>query len=102
MRIENFTADLVLSAAEMHESFSVVAAFSTKFEPSHPMFANWETWQRLKTRFFGFHRDLPPQVIAEMLGGTIEHMETSNGQWIAIIRIDRIENAAIPDKTKGS
>jgi 4-amino-4-deoxy-L-arabinose transferase-like glycosyltransferase len=102
VRMENFTAELVLSAAEMHESFSVVAAFSTKFEPSHPMFANWETWQRLKTRFFGFHRDLPPQVIAEMLGGTIEHIETSNGQWIAIIRIDRIENAAIPDKTKGS
>jgi hypothetical protein len=101
VRMEDFTAEQVLSAADMRQSFGVVAAFSTKYEPSHPMFANWETWQKLKTRFFGFHRDLPPQVIAEMLGGTIEHMETRNGQWIAIIRIDRMENAALPSQGEG-
>jgi hypothetical protein len=94
VRIENFSGEQVLSAADARRSFDVVAAFSTKYEPSHPLFASWKTWQELKVRFFGFHRDLPPQVIAQIIGGTIEHMESRNGQWMAIIRVERIEEAS--------
>lgn len=93
VRIENFSAEQVVPAADARRSYNVVAAFSTKYEPTHPAFANWQGWRELKVRFFGFHRDLPPHVIAQLVGGTIEHIESRNGQWIAIIRIERIEEA---------
>jgi hypothetical protein len=48
----------------------------------------------LKTRFFGFHRDVPPSGVAQILGGKVVFSEARKGQWIAVIEIERVEETA--------
>ena len=43
----------------------------------------------LKRRFFGFHRDLPPEAAARILGGQVVFTEERKGQWIAVIEMER-------------
>ena len=45
----------------------VALVFSTKYEPARPLLDHWKKWEELKTRFFGFHRDLPPAALAHVL-----------------------------------
>ena len=45
-------------------------------------------WQEWKTRFFGYHRDVPPTAAAQILGGTVVYTENRNGQWIGVIEIE--------------
>jgi hypothetical protein len=99
VRIEDFSIDQVLSASDFRRSYDVALVFSTKYQPPHPLFARWQAWQNLKTRFFGYHRDLPPQAIAQILGGNLEFMELREGQWIAVIAMERIEDARMKPPT---
>ena len=85
--LENFTIDELMSAAELRESFDVALVFSTKYEPPHPWLEHWEAWQQIKARFFGYHRDAPPALAAQLLGGDIVYAERRPGQWIAIIEL---------------
>jgi hypothetical protein len=93
VRIEDFSLDEVLSAAEFRSNYEVALLFSTKYEPGPASWDHWRTWSELKTRFFGYHRDLPPAAAAQILGGRIVFSEQKKGQWIAVIEIERIENA---------
>jgi hypothetical protein len=45
VRIEDFSAEQVMSAAEMPSNFDVALIFSTKYEPQHPLLARWRRWQ---------------------------------------------------------
>jgi hypothetical protein len=96
VRIEDFSLDEVLSAANFQSnssrpSYEVALVFSTKDEPGPARWDRWRTWTDWKTRFFGFHRDLPPAAAAQILGGHIVFSERRAGQWIAVIEIDRGE-----------
>jgi hypothetical protein len=97
VRIENFSLDEVLSAAELRSNYEVALIFSTKYEPGPAPWDHWRTWTELKSRFFGFHRDLPPAAVAQLLGGRIVFSEQRQGQWIAVIEMERSEvrNAAL-------
>jgi hypothetical protein len=97
VRIEDFSLDEVLSAADFRSHFTVAFVFSTKYEPPHALLERWSRWQELKARFFGFHRDLPPAVIAQILGGRIVFSEARKGQWVAVIELahDEIRNASL-------
>jgi hypothetical protein len=95
VRIEDFSLDEVVSAADFRSNFEMAFVFSTKYEPSHPLLDGWKTWERLKIRYFGFHRDLPPVAAAQILGGRIAFSETRGGQWVAVIEMDRVENATL-------
>ena len=95
VRIENFTLDEVISAAEARSSFDVALVFSTTYVPPHPFFEGWLRWQEWKTRFFGYHRDLPPAAVAEIIGGRVVFVEHRAAQWIAIIEIERAVNAKL-------
>src|SRR6201997_3370719 len=66
VRIEDFSLEQALSAAEFRSNFDVALVFSTKYEPAHPLLDRWRTWARLKRQFFGYERDLPPAVAAQM------------------------------------
>jgi hypothetical protein len=94
VRIEDFSLDEVISAAEFRANFEVAAIFSTKYEPAHSLFDRWKNWVDLKTRFFGFHHDMPPSAVAQILGGKVVFSESRKGQWIAMIEIERVEEAA--------
>jgi len=96
VRIEDFSLEEVLSAADFRSHFDVALVFSTKYEPPNPLLDRWMTWTNLKRRFFGFHRDLPPAAAAQILGGHIVFSEERKGQWVAVIEMERMENAAIP------
>jgi hypothetical protein len=89
VRIEDFSASQIDVAAKARDRFDVALVFSTKYQPPHPLFDNWDAWQRIKQKFFGYHRDLLPEEIAQRLGGTIAYSKAQNGQWIAVIEVER-------------
>jgi len=95
VRIEDFTTEEVMSAAQARSRFDVALVFSTKYEPPHPLLESWRPWDKLKARFFGFHRDLPPAVAAQLLGGRIVFTESRPGQWVAVIELERVEDAQL-------
>jgi hypothetical protein len=89
VRIEDFTASQIDIAAKARDRFDVILVFSTKYQPPHALFENWTAWQRVKEKFFGYHRDLLPEDIAQRLGGSIAYHDEKNGQWIAVIAFDQ-------------
>ncbi len=97
VRIEDFSLEEVLSAADFRSHFEVALVFSTKYEPAHPLLDRWKTWTDLKRRFFGFHRDLPPAAAAQILGGNVVFKEERKGQWVAVIEMEQseVQNAAL-------
>jgi hypothetical protein len=101
VRIENFSLDEMLSAAELRANLSanyeVAMIFSTKYEPGPAWWDHWRTWTKLKSRYFGFHRDLPPAVAAKILGGQVVFSEDRQGQWVAVIEVvkNEIQNAEV-------
>ena len=97
VRIEDFSLEEVLSAAEFRSHFEVALMFSTKYEPAHPLLDRWKVWEDLKSRFFGFHRDLPPVAAGLILGGRVVFSEERKGQWVAVIEIEQntVQSAAI-------
>jgi hypothetical protein len=88
-RIEDFSASQIDLAARDRDRFDVALVFSTKYQPPHPLLGieNWEAWRRIKENFFGYHRDLLPEDIAQRLGGTIAYRKEQSGQWIAVIAV---------------
>ena len=95
VRIEDFTADEVMGAAQERRRFDVALVFSTKYEPARPLLGHWRAWENLKTRFFGFHHDLPPEIAAQLLGGRVVFTEQRSGQWVAVIELERVYDAQL-------
>jgi hypothetical protein len=88
VRIEDFSREQIQSVAIADPApFDVVLAFSTKYEAPLDI-SSWPPWERLKIRFFGYHRDLPPETIAQILGGRIVMQQHRRGQWIAVIAME--------------
>jgi hypothetical protein len=103
LRVENFTVEELMSAADLRQRFDVALVFSTKYEPRHSLLENWPAWQRTKARYFGYHRDAPPAAAAQLLSGEIVYNESRNGQWIAVIEIQQFIDAQkriVPAKTE--
>jgi hypothetical protein len=95
VRIEDFTADEVMGTAQERRRFDVALVFSTKYEPARPLLGHWRAWENLKTRFFGFHHDLPPEIAAQLLGGRVVFTEKRSGQWVAVIELERVYDAQL-------
>ena len=92
--IEDFTVEHLMVASEQTSNFDVALVFSTKYDHPHPWFRSWQAWQEWKARFFGYHRDLPPAVAAQVLGGRLVYEEDRGGQWAAVIEMEQIQEAA--------
>jgi hypothetical protein len=101
VRLENFTASEILRAQQQPESFDTVVAFSTKYEPPRGFFRHIPGWTRVQTRYFDFHQDLPPAAIARLLHGRIVWQDSSLGEWIAVIEIDKVREASSGFKVPG-
>lgn len=95
VRIEDFSLDEVLAAAEFRSHYEVALVFSTKYEPPHPLLERWTAWTDMKRRFFGYHRDVPPAAAAQILGGRVVFSEERKGQWVAVIELvgNEVQNA---------
>jgi Dolichyl-phosphate-mannose-protein mannosyltransferase len=95
VKIEDFSAEQVLSAADARSRFDVALVFSTKYQPGPTIFDRWRRWQEWKSRYFGYHVDLTPEVAASVLGGNVVYAERRRGQWVGIIQIEKIEEAKL-------
>jgi hypothetical protein len=93
VRIEDFSAAQVLGAADARSSYRAALVFSTKFEPRHLL--RVPGWERLQERFFGYHRDLPPELIARILGARIVFGQRLGQQWVAVLEVESIENVRL-------
>lgn len=93
VRIDDFSLQEIESAADLRPQFDYALAFSTKYVPPRPLLEGWRTWENLKAKFFGFHRDLPPAAIAHMLGGKVVYSESRNSQWISVIELEHVIDA---------
>jgi hypothetical protein len=94
LKIEDFTAEQLLSAADARSRFDVALIFSTKYQPPHSFFDRWRLWREWKARYFGYHEDLSPEAAAYVLGGTLVYVERKRGQGVGVIEMSTIEEAA--------
>ncbi len=93
VRIEDFSAAQILAAADARSNYRVALVFSTKYEPRYLL--RLPGWERLQERFFGYHRDLPPELIARMLGARIVFQQQRRRQWVAVLEVETSENVRL-------
>jgi hypothetical protein len=95
VRLENFSPLYIAQAAQATDQFDIAYLFTTKWEPPHPFLADVFLGKRLQERFFDYHEDISPRLAANILGGrTLTYLNRSN-EWVSLISIEKIENAAI-------
>ena len=81
--LENFTAaQLDHARRQLSGQFDAALVFSTKYEPPRGL-GDW--WEDIQTRYFDYHRDLPPEAAAALLGGKILYREQRGAEWVAVI-----------------
>ena len=93
LSIDDFSLARMMAAADSRTQFDVALLFSTKYEPPRKLLGEWPAWDRIKTRFFGYHRDLPPEIAARLLGGEIVFEKRLGGQWVAVVDLQKPEEA---------
>jgi hypothetical protein len=84
--VEDFTQPHLAAAspAVLGQTFNYALLFPTKYEPPKPM-PRW--WERLQVRYFDYHRDVPPEEAAKLLGGSIVFHAERGGEWVAIVAL---------------
>ena len=92
--INNFSLPQIQRAATL-SGYTVGIIFSTKYDPPHLPFSLGPRNERLDRRYFDFHRDLPPEAIASMLGGKVVWHAERKGQWAAVLHFDRPQEARL-------
>jgi hypothetical protein len=90
--IDNFSLSQI-QRASMLSGYTVGLVFSTKYDPAHLPFSLGARNETLDRRYFDFHRDLPPEAIASLLGGKVVWREERKGQWAAVLHFDRPQEA---------
>lgn len=95
VRIEDFSAEEVVAAADERSRFDVALVFSTKVQTGRSWLDHWWRWQDWKTQYFGYHMDLGPEAAASVLGGKLVYVDRSprlrQGQWVGVIEIAKVE-----------
>jgi len=91
--IDDFSQPQIDRAAEQPWKFTAALVFSTKYEPPRPLLTLGSKSAELDEKYFGLHHDLPPEEIAKRLGGELTWQKQDQGQWVALIRFQRILNA---------
>jgi hypothetical protein len=97
-RVEDFTAEQIARAGSEPEKYSAALVFSTKYDPPRPLLSLGRQSEALDERFFGLHHDLSPEEIARELGGTLVWKGADQGQWVGLIRFERVLDALAGDR----
>lgn len=93
--VDNFSAADIKKAAADSQSYSIVFAFSTKYDPPHSWLSLGRWNEALDKRFFGFHRDMSPAAIGRVLGARVVWHDERNGLWAALLELGPSGNARI-------
>lgn len=99
--IDNFSAAQIAKAAQRPPTWGVALVFSTKYDPAHQWLSLGRRSESWDTRYFGYHHDLPPWAIAQLLGGTIAWGTERKGQWAAVLQFGREPGAREADTQRG-
>jgi 4-amino-4-deoxy-L-arabinose transferase-like glycosyltransferase len=91
--IDNFSLPEIQKAAQDSSAFDTALVFSTKWVPPATQLSLTRHTEQSDTRFFDFHRDLSPEEIAQILHGQILWQARSHGEWAAILRFPRSNEA---------
>jgi hypothetical protein len=92
--IDNFSFGQIQRAAQSSD-YTVGLLFSTKYVPSGWALSLGRINERMDARFFGFHHDLDPAIIARLLDGQVVWREQRNGQWAAVLHFNRPQVARL-------
>ena len=93
-RVENFSGAQMEVAAAAQGQYDWAYLFSTKYEPPR-LLLHSAFWERMQTRFFDYHTDVSPEVAARLIGGRIVFEQHRRGEWVALVQIERVENAGL-------
>ncbi len=85
--VNDFDVEELFKARQMRSQYQVAYLFSTKYE-SEPWIKSG-LWEKLNRRFFGYHRDVSPELAAEFLHGKIVFLARSKGEWVAILEMEQ-------------
>ena len=94
-KLEDFTASQIDRAAEEPGKYSAALVFSTKYDPPSLPMSLGPRSEALDERYFGLHHDLPPEVIANKLGGKVIWEGEDHEMWIALLRFNRQFEASL-------
>ena len=64
-----------------------------KWQPPRPLWTTLPFGEALQQRFFDYHADVTPERAAALLGGRIVSYHNHNNEWVAIIVMERVEDA---------
>jgi len=95
VRIEDFTGEQLVSAADARSSFDVALVFSTKYQAPSSFLDGSRLWRQWKTRFFGYHEDMTPAAAASVLGGSLVYKEQRKGQWVGVVLVEGVQEARV-------
>jgi len=93
IRVENFSETEMERVAHATGEFDIVFLFTTKWEPPRALLQSLAFGEALQKRFFDYHEDVTPERAAAMLGGRVLRYENRSNEWVAIIAIERVEDA---------
>jgi len=93
VRVENFSEAEMEQAAQATGKFDAVFLFSMKWQPPRPLWTTLPFGEALQQRFFDYHEDVTPERTAALLGARIVSYHNHNNEWVAIIVMERVEDA---------
>lgn len=91
--IDNFSFGQIQKAAQLPDPYTIGFLFSTKYDPPHLPLSLGRRNETLDTRFFDFHHDLDPPIVARLLDGQLVWRAQRKGQWAALLHFDRPQEA---------
>jgi hypothetical protein len=93
--IQNFTIDQIQKAATDPGAYDTALLFSTKWAPPPGAINIASRNAPADARYFDFHEDVRPAEAAAILHGEVVWQASIRGEWVAILRFPRIENASL-------
>jgi hypothetical protein len=96
--ISDFSSAQIAMAEGEPEKYSAALVFSTKYDPPSTFFTLGSKSRALDEQYFGLHHDLPPELIAFQLRGTVVWKDADQGMWIALIRFNRQVEARVDSR----
>jgi 4-amino-4-deoxy-L-arabinose transferase-like glycosyltransferase len=93
--IQNFSIGEIEKAAADPGDYDTALLFSTKWAPSPSTLNIAARMTPADARYFDFHEDVGPRRAAAILHGELVWQDHIRGEWVAILRFPRIENASL-------
>ena len=92
--IQNFSMGEIEKAAADPGDYDTALIFSTKWAPPQGRINLGRRNAPTDARYFDFHEDMRPSEVAAILHGELVWQAATRGEWVAILRFPRIENAS--------